>query len=180
MHIDIAYGIWYRNKQHAKVKYLGCILDENLSGESMALNVIDKVNSRLKFLNRQNRFQHPISVDFYVMHLYNLFWSYLRSLCLKSFEETIKISTSGSTKQKRFYLQQDKTSRIYPKEFLELNWIIVHDRYRQFIISDIYNNQCPDYFNDVFCLVDYNRVSTCACNEKLKLSWNYECKVYCI
>ena len=30
---------------HAKVKYLGCILDERLSGESMALNVIDKVNS---------------------------------------------------------------------------------------------------------------------------------------
>ena len=34
-------------KQHAKVKYLGCILDESLSGESMALNVINKMNSRL-------------------------------------------------------------------------------------------------------------------------------------
>ena len=44
-------------KQYAKVKYLGCILDESLSGESMVLNkVIDKVNSRLKFLHRQNRF----------------------------------------------------------------------------------------------------------------------------
>ena len=43
-------------KQHAKVKYLGCILDESLSGESMALNVIDKINSRLKFLHRQNHF----------------------------------------------------------------------------------------------------------------------------
>ena len=29
-------------KQHVKVKYLGCILDESLSGESMVLNVIDK------------------------------------------------------------------------------------------------------------------------------------------
>ena len=43
-------------KHHAKVKYLGCILNESLSGESMALNVIDKANSRLKFLHRQNRF----------------------------------------------------------------------------------------------------------------------------
>ena len=43
-------------KQHAKVKCLGCILDESLSGESMALNVADKINSRLKFLHRQNRF----------------------------------------------------------------------------------------------------------------------------
>ena len=31
-------------KQHVKVKYLGCILDESLSGESMVLNVIDKIN----------------------------------------------------------------------------------------------------------------------------------------
>ena len=46
-------------KQHAKVKYLGCILEESLSGESMALNVIDKINSRLKFLQRQNRFLTP-------------------------------------------------------------------------------------------------------------------------
>ena len=43
-------------KQHVKVRYLGCILDESLSGESMALNVIDKINSRLKFLHGQNRF----------------------------------------------------------------------------------------------------------------------------
>ena len=37
-------------------KILGCILDESLSGKSMALNVIDKINSRIKFLHRQNRF----------------------------------------------------------------------------------------------------------------------------
>ena len=30
--------------QYAKVKYLVCILDQCLSGESMALNIIDKVN----------------------------------------------------------------------------------------------------------------------------------------
>ena len=46
-------------KQHAKVNYFGCILDQSLSGESMALNVIDKVNSHLKFLHRQTRFLTP-------------------------------------------------------------------------------------------------------------------------
>ena len=29
------------NKQHAKVKYLGYMLDESLSGESVALNIFD-------------------------------------------------------------------------------------------------------------------------------------------
>ena len=46
-------------KQHEKVKYLGCVLDQSLSGESMALNIIDKVNSCLKFLHRQNHFLTP-------------------------------------------------------------------------------------------------------------------------
>ena len=37
-------------KQYSKVTYLGCILDETLSGESMATHVINKANSRLRFL----------------------------------------------------------------------------------------------------------------------------------
>ena len=43
-------------KQYSKVTYLGCILDETLSGESMAIHVINKVNSRLRFLYRKNKF----------------------------------------------------------------------------------------------------------------------------
>ena len=46
-------------KQHAKLKYLGCVLDESLSGESVALNEIDKINLRLKLLLRQNHFLTP-------------------------------------------------------------------------------------------------------------------------
>ena len=46
-------------KENAKVKYLWCILDEILPGELMALNVIDTINSRLKFLLRQSRFLTP-------------------------------------------------------------------------------------------------------------------------
>ena len=37
-------------KQHKHVNYLGCVLDETMSGETMALRVIKKINSRLKFL----------------------------------------------------------------------------------------------------------------------------------
>ena len=43
-------------KQYDKVTYLGCILDNTLSGESMALHVINKVYARLKFLYRQRKF----------------------------------------------------------------------------------------------------------------------------
>ena len=43
-------------KQCSKVTYLGCIFDETLSGESMATHVMNKLNSRLRFLYRQNKF----------------------------------------------------------------------------------------------------------------------------
>ena len=43
-------------KQYSKVTYLDCIFNETLSGESMVIHVINEINSRLRFLYRQNRF----------------------------------------------------------------------------------------------------------------------------
>ena len=40
-------------KQHPKVTYLGCILDETMSRVWMALKVINKIKSRLRFLHRK-------------------------------------------------------------------------------------------------------------------------------
>ena len=47
--------IMYNNiriKQHYWVTYLGCILEETMSGESMAHKVISKVKARLKFFRK--------------------------------------------------------------------------------------------------------------------------------
>ena len=56
--LNIKYGN-IQIKQHSKVKYLGCKLDETMSGETMALSVINKINNKLKFLYRKNRFLTP-------------------------------------------------------------------------------------------------------------------------
>ena len=40
-------------KQHNTKEYLGCYLDSNLDGESMALIVLKKINIKLLFLWRQ-------------------------------------------------------------------------------------------------------------------------------
>ena len=53
--LDLRYGD-LKIKQHSKVTYLGCILDNNLSGESMATKVLRLVNNRLKFLYRKQNF----------------------------------------------------------------------------------------------------------------------------
>ena len=55
---DIKYGEIHI-KQYRTVTYLGCLLDETLSGESIALKVINKINSRLRLLYRKNRFLSP-------------------------------------------------------------------------------------------------------------------------
>ena len=52
---DLRYGD-IEIKQHSKVTYLGCILDNDLSGESMATKVLRLVNNRLKFLYRKQKF----------------------------------------------------------------------------------------------------------------------------
>ena len=45
-----------RIKQPSRVTYLGCILRETMSGESMANRVMSKVNAILKFLHRKNKY----------------------------------------------------------------------------------------------------------------------------
>ena len=39
-----------RIKQYCMVEYLGCCLDANLNGESMAMKSIRKINAKLHFL----------------------------------------------------------------------------------------------------------------------------------
>ena len=46
-------------KQYSKVTYIGCELHESLLGETMALKVVNKINRRLKSLDRKNRYLTP-------------------------------------------------------------------------------------------------------------------------
>ena len=46
-------------KQHSEVTYLGCMLDKMMLGEPMALKVLNKINGKLKFLYRKNRYLSP-------------------------------------------------------------------------------------------------------------------------
>ena len=59
-------------KQYHTVTYLDCALDENLSGETMALKVISKINCRLRFFCTEK-------IDFYR----NLFVDYFATLWYK-------------------------------------------------------------------------------------------------
>ena len=55
-------NITYNNnriKQYRMLEYLGGCLDVNLSGESMGMKSLRKINTELQFLYRQNEFLNP-------------------------------------------------------------------------------------------------------------------------
>ena len=45
-------------KQHSQVLYLGCILDNKMSGNPMASKVLGKINGKIKFLYRKQSFSN--------------------------------------------------------------------------------------------------------------------------
>ena len=53
------FNIMYNGIEIKQYKKLGCVLDQSLSAGPMALNVIEKLNSGLTFLHRQNHFLTP-------------------------------------------------------------------------------------------------------------------------
>ena len=103
-------------KQYAKVKHLECIFDQRLSGESIAMSVIDQVNSCQKSQHRQNRFLtgplHRLLCNALIQPLFD----YACAAWLSNLSKRHKM---------RFRLQLDKRSKIRVKDLkLEIAFLI--------------------------------------------------------
>ena len=108
---------------------MACTLDKSLSGESIDLNVVDKINSRLKFLHRQNRFLTPPLHRLLCNALIQPLFDYACTARFPNLSKKLRLRLQATqNKCIRFCLQLDKMSRICVNEFLELNWLNVHDR----------------------------------------------------
>ena len=134
-----------RIKQHSRVTNLGCILEETMSGGSMAHKVISKVNARLKFLHRKNK---------NLIFIIQPHFDYACSAWYPNLSKKLKngIQTSQN-KCIHFCLQLDKMSHISQKEFVTINWLPIKERYNQCVNSIVFkyfDNQCPHYLNEVF------------------------------
>ena len=85
-------------QQYEKIKYLKCVLDQSLSGESIDLNVIDKVNSRPKFLYRQNLFLTPPLCRPLCNALIQLLFDYACTAWFSNLSKRFNITSSSVTK----------------------------------------------------------------------------------
>ena len=145
-----------------------------MSGESMANKVISKVNARLKFLHRKNKYLTPNLRRLLCNALIQPHFDYACSAWYPNLSKKLKnrIQTSQN-KCIRFCLQLDKLSHISQKEFEIINWLHIKERYHQCVNSiafkyfdnqckerynqcansiafKYFDNQCPHYLNEVF------------------------------
>ena len=141
-------------KQHSKVTYLGCVLDEDLSGESMATKVIGKINGRIKFLYRKNRFLDSSLRRLLCNALVQPHFDYACSAWYPNLTQNLskKLQTTQN-KCIRFCLQLGNRSHIGATEFKQINWLPINERFSQCVCSTIFkffNNNCPAYMNEMF------------------------------
>ena len=100
----------------------------------MALNIIDKVNSRLKFLHRQSRFLTPLLRRLFRNALIQPLSDYACTGWFSNLSKRLQLRFQVSENiWIGFCVQLDKTSKIRVQEFLQSNWLSIGDRYLQFI-----------------------------------------------
>ena len=139
-------------KQYHTVTYLGCLLDETLSGESMALKVINKINSRLRFLYRKNRFLSPPLRRLLCNSLIQPHFDYACSAWYPNLNKRLKSKLQIlQNKCIRFCLNLNNRAHIGQKEFEQMSWLPVNDRFKQIISMSFKfcNNTSPPCLNDV-------------------------------
>ena len=151
--LEIKYGEIHI-KQYHSATYLCCLLEEALSGESIALKVINKINSRLRFLYRKNRFLSPPLRRLLCNSLIQPHFDYACSAWYPNLNKRLKSKLQIlQNKCIRFCLNLNNRAHIGQKEFEKINWLPVNDRFKQVISSMSFkfcNNTSPPYMNDVF------------------------------
>ena len=151
-------------KQYSKVTYLGCILDETLSGESMAIHVINKVITRLRFLYRQNKFLDIPLRRLLCNAMIQPFFDYACNTWYPNLNKKLKKRLQAA--------QFEERTSIKTIEFEKINWLPIQERVNQCTLSSIYkfhSNIAPKYMDEVFFKAECNRISTRYSYQKLKL-----------
>ena len=125
-----------------------------MSGEAMTLNVVNKINNKLKCLHRKNSFFTPGLRRLLCNALIRPHFDYVYSAWYPNLTKKLKHRIQAiQNKCMRFCLQLDKLKHISHEEFQSLNWLPVSYRFKQCvnaIVFKYFNEQCPNYLNEVF------------------------------
>ena len=160
-------------KQFPTVEYLGCLLDETLSGQEMALKVLKKINGKLRFLYRQEKYLNPrlrrMLCNTLIQPHFDFACSAWYPNLTKGLKNKLQISQNKCI---RFCLFLGNREGIRYKHLAKINWLPVVERVHQFIASSVYkffNKLAPQYMEDVFKKSENMRVTRSSNNLNLTI-----------
>ncbi len=151
-------------KQYKSVTYLGCQLDEKNTGESMALQVIEKINGRLKFLWRKHKFLTPKLRRLLCNALIQPHFDFAVSAWYPNLNK--KLITKLQICQNkciRFCLYMGNRDHVGKTEFKKINWLPVQARFEQCVNVHVYKyikNESPTYMNRIFNIAEKGKINT--------------------
>ena len=137
-----------------KVKYLGAILDQTLSRESMVNSILQRANARLKFLYRKQTFLNFRTKKLLVMSLIQCHFDYACSYQYMGISKLLK-NRLQVTQNKiiRFVLKMDPMSHVGANEFKSIGWLPVSRRVDQIILNHVFkikSGQSAQYMAENF------------------------------
>ena len=148
-------------------------------GESMALHVLSKINSRLRFLYRKKWFLNkPLRIllcDAMIQPFFDYGCSAWYPSLRKDLQKRLQVSQNNCVS---FCLQLEKKTGIRAVEFKEISWLNINDRFSQCILSSIFkffNSEWPECFNEIYFPAEPSKINTRSSFQRLKQplrKWN--------
>ena len=142
-----------------EVTYLGCILDNKMTGESMATRAIQRVNQRMRFLGRISPFVDKQALRTLAGALIQPLFDYACTSWYSgiSMSQKNKLQTSQN-KLIRLLLGLGPMTHLYAAHFDSIGWLRVEDRVNQLkmgITFKIVNSALPSMSLVPSYLVEY-------------------------
>jgi len=151
--LNIKHGV-LKIKQHSKVSYLGCILDDNLSGESMANYALGKINGKLKFLYRKQQY---LNYSLRRLLINALIQPHFDFACLAWYPNlNCNLKTRIQTIQNkciRLCLNLGNRTHIGINMFKVINWLPTQKRFEQCLCTSIFKffiGMAPTYISEMY------------------------------
>lgn len=147
------------------VTYLGCILDNKLTGEFMAQRVITKVSQRTKFLARISSLLDRNTLKTLADALVQCHFDYACTSWYTGTSKGLKVKLQTcQNKLIRVVHKLHPRTHLHPDHFSSLRWLKVEERVSQLKLCLVYkikNNLAPKYLVNYFSKVsDTHNYST--------------------
>ena len=138
----------------------------------MALNIVSKINTCLKFLyqKKKNKFLSPQLRRLLCNALIQPHFDYACSVWHPNLNKKFKTKLQTlQNKCVRFCLQLDNRAHVGITEFKKINWLPVDYRFRWCLIANtFFDDRCPLHMRDIFVKSCIGQASTR--NSTMKLS----------